>query len=139
MAFAAGAFLPVQAGLNARLGRAVSSPVYASFLSFIVGTLALAVYILVTRQQGSWAGLRSASALDWTGGILGAFYVTVIILAFPRIGPALTFGLVVAGQMIISAVLDHTHTLVAVQHSFNVYRLIGILLIIGGVVMLRKF
>jgi bacterial/archaeal transporter family-2 protein len=139
MALMAGAFLPLQAGLNARMGKVAGNPVYGSFISFVVGSIALLIYILATRQQGSWVGLKSASPVDWTGGIMGAFYVTVIILAFPRIGPALTFGLVVAGQMIISVLLDHTNILVAQQHSFNVYRLAGILLIIGGVLMIRKF
>lgn len=139
LAFAAGAFLPIQAGLNARLGKVAGNPVYASFVSFIIGTVALLIYIIVTRQQGSWAGLRSAAPADWTGGVLGAFYVTVIILAFPKIGPALTFGLVVAGQMIISVVLDHTNILVAQQHTFNIFRFIGVLLVIAGVVIIRKF
>ena len=139
MAFASGAFLPVQAGLNTRLGKATGNAVYASLISFLVGALALVLYIVATRQQGTLAGLRSAALIDWGGGIIGAFYVTVIILAFPKIGPALTFGLVVAGQMIMSVVLDHSNTLVAEQHSFNLYRLLGIALIIGGVVLLRKF
>lgn len=139
MAFVAGAFLPVQAGLNARLGKTAENPVYAAFISFVVGSLALLIYIVVTRQPGNWSALRSASLIDWTGGILGAFYVTVIILAFPRIGPALTFGLVVAGQMAISLFLDHANILVAHQHSFNLYRFLGILLVIGGVILIRKF
>ena len=139
MAFASGVFLPIQAGLNTRLGKAAGNPVYASLISFVVGAAALLIYVLVTRQQGTLAQVKEAPLLDWTGGILGAFYVTVIILAFPRIGPALTFGLVVAGQMIMSVVLDHTNTLVAAQHSFNLYRMLGIVLIIAGVVILRKF
>ena len=139
MAFASGAFLPIQAGLNTRLGKAAGNPVYASLVSFVVGAVALVIYIILTRQQGTLADIKSAPLIDWTGGILGAFYVTVIILAFPKIGPAMTFGLVVAGQMIVSVVLDHTNTLVAAQHSFNLYRLLGIALIIGGVVILRKF
>jgi len=133
-----GSLLPVQAGLNTRLGNATGNAVYASLISFVVGGIALLVYIIVTRQQGSMEGAKAAPLLDWTGGLIGALYVTVTILAFPKIGPAMTFGLVVAGQMIMSVVLDHTNTLVAQQHSFNLYRLLGIALIIGGVVLIRK-
>ena len=139
LALASGALLPIQAGLNTRMGKAAGNAVYASLISFIVGGIALIFYIVLTRQEGTFAGIGSAPLIDWAGGILGAFYVTVIILAFPRIGPAMTFGLVVAGQMIMSVVLDHTNILVAQQHSFNLYRLLGIALIIGGVVILRKF
>lgn len=139
IAFTAGSFLPIQAGLNAQLGKAVNNPVSATLISFIVGTIALVTYILVTRQSISWEGLRTAHPVLWLGGLLGAFYLTVIILAFPRLGPALTFGLVVAGQMAISVLLDHTNTLVAQPHAFNFYRLIGIILIVAGVIMIRKF
>ena len=139
LTLAAGSLLPIQAGLNTRLGKVTGNAVYASLISFIVGGIALVIYIIVTRQQGNFAGAKAAPVIDWTGGLIGALYVTVTILAFPRIGPALMFGLVVAGQMIMSVVLDHTNTLVAEQHSFNFYRLLGIALIIGGVVILRRF
>ena len=139
LVLAAGSLLPVQAGLNTRLGNATGNAVYAALISFVVGGIALLVYIVVSPQQGSMEGAKAARIIDWMGGIIGALYVTVTILAFPRIGPAMTFGLVVAGQMIMSVVLDHTNTLVAEPHSFNLYRLLGIAMIIGGVVILRKF
>ena len=139
IAFMSGAFLPIQAGLNTRLGKTIESPVHASLISFIVGALAVLVFSLITKQPVSWAGLRSAPGHVWLGGILGAFYVTAIILAFPRIGPAMTFGLVVAGQMIISVLLDHFNILVTQQHPVNVWKLLGIVLIVAGVVIIRKF
>jgi transporter family-2 protein len=135
----AGAFLPIQAGLNARLGKAADSPVYAAMFSFLVGALGLILYILLTRQTISWAGVRAAPLSLWAGGLLGAFYVTVIVLAFPRLGPGLTFGLVVAGQMVISLMLEHFNILVANPSPINYMKVLGIALIIAGVVILRRF
>ena len=139
MAFVAGSFLPIQAGLNAKMGKAIASPVYASLISFIGGAVALLLYVLVTRQSINFSDLKSAPSATWLAGVLGAFFVTVVIYAFPRIGPALTFGLVVAGQMVISVVLDHANILVAHPHPFNLYRLLGIVLIVAGVIIVRKF
>lgn len=139
LALLAGAILPIQAGLNARMGRAIENPVYAALISFVTGTIFLFVYILLTRQQANWEGIRSVPATTWLAGLLGAFFVTIMILAFPRIGPALTFGLVVLGQMTISLLLDHFNTLVANPHPINLWRVFGILLIIAGVVIVRKF
>lgn len=138
IALMSGAFLPIQAGLNTRLGKAVESPVHASLISFIVGAIAVLLYSMLTKQHAVWAGLRNAPVYVWIGGLLGAFYVTAIILAFPRIGPAMTFGIVVAGQMIMSVLLDHFDILVAQQHSINVWKLLGIFLIVTGVVIIRK-
>jgi len=139
MAFISGAFLPIQAGLNTKLGKAGESPVHASTISFVVGTVALLLYILFTQQSVSWEGIKSAPGYVWIGGVLGAFYVTVIILAFPQLGPGLTFGLVVAGQLIISALLEHFNVLVAQQQSISPMRVFGIVLVVVGVVIVRKF
>ncbi|MBS1563370.1 MAG: DMT family transporter, partial [Bacteroidetes bacterium] len=95
--------------------------------------------MLLTRQHVQLSGLKTAPLYLWSGGILGAFYVTVIILAFPKIGPALTFGLVVAGQMITSLLLGHFNILVEHPSPVNVWKLLGVLLVIGGVVIIRKF
>ncbi|MPR35808.1 DMT family transporter [Salmonirosea aquatica] len=139
LAFLKGAFLPIQAGLNTRLGKAAGSPVYASMFSFVVGAIGLIIYILLTRQSISWSGVREAPGYVWIGGLLGAFYVTVIILAFPKLGPGLTFGLVVAGQMILSVVLEHNNILVAQQNPINAMKILGIALVIAGVIIIRKF
>ncbi|MEO5978182.1 MAG: DMT family transporter [Chryseolinea sp.] len=135
----AGAFLPIQAGLNSRLGKAIQSPVYASLISFLVGVVALVLYIGVTSQQITWSAMKAAPAYSWLGGILGAFYVTVVVLAFPKLGPAFTFGLLVLGQMFISLFLDHFNLLVAQQQSINIWRIVGVILIVSGVVLIRKF
>ncbi len=138
-AFLAGAFLPIQAGLNAKLGKAGSSPIHASMISFFIGAIAVASYIIITKQTVSWAGIKTAPAYAWIGGFLGAFYVTIVILAFPKLGPALTFGLVVTGQMLISALFEHFNILVAQQHPITIWRLLGFLLVIVGVIIIRKF
>lgn len=138
--FVCGALLPLQAGLNARLGKSIGSPVYASLFSFMVGALSVAVYLLFSKDTVSWAGLKSASIYSWIGGgLFGAIFITASMLALPRIGMALTFGLIVAGQVIIAVLLDHFNILVAEQHPINLWRVLGILLIIGGVVIVRKF
>jgi transporter family-2 protein len=139
IAFLSGAFLPIQAGLNTKLGKSLESPVFASMISFVVGATAIILYILLTRESVSLASMRTAPYYAWMGGILGAFYVTAIILSFPRIGPAMTFGLVVAGQMVIAVALDHFNILVAQQHPINLWRILGIVLIVTGVIIIRKF
>jgi transporter family-2 protein len=139
VALMAGAVFPFQAGLNARLAKSIANPVYASMISFIVGAVALAFYAMVSKQQVSIEGLKSAPAYVWIAGALGAFYVTAVILAFPKIGPALTFGLVVAGQMSVSLFIDHFKLLGAQPNPVNTYKIIGLLLIVAGVVMIRKF
>lgn len=140
LAAAAGAMLPIQAGLNAKMGKAVGDPVYASLISFVVGALVLFVYALIAKvdlTQITQAGTAHWSV--WTAGLLGAFYVTAVIMLVPKIGVALTFGLVVTGQLGLSLVLDHYGLLGLPVHPVNWQRIAGILLTIGGVVLIRKY
>jgi transporter family-2 protein len=135
----AGTFLPLQAGLNARFGRALDNPVFASLISFVIGALVVALFILVSKQPILLVGLKRAPYYVWLGGVAGALYVTITILAFPRIGPALTFGLVVLGQMVMAIILDHFNILVNLQHQVNLWRIAGVVMIIGGVILIRNF
>ena len=138
--FICGSLLPLQGGINTRLGKSIESPVYASLITFMVGALVMGFYILFTKETISWVGLKSASVYSWFGGgILGAVYITLTMMALPRIGMALTFGIVIAGQVIIAVLLDHFNILVAQQHNINIWRVLGILLIILGVSVVRKF
>ncbi|MEQ6118171.1 DMT family transporter [Reichenbachiella sp. MALMAid0571] len=139
MALLAGAFLPVQAGLNTKLGKVVESPVYASMFSFLVGTVGLLAYIVFTRQTVAWSAIKEVPNYVWIGGLMGAFYVTVIILAFPKLGPGLTFGLVVAGQMIISVLMEHFNVLVAQQNPINYMKILGIILVVAGTIIIREY
>ena len=139
MAFAAGAFLPIQAAMNSKLAKTGGSPFHASMISFAVGALALISYILISAQAVSWKGLREAPTYAWAGGILGAFYVTVIVLAFPKIGPGLTFGLVVAGQLLLSMLMEHYQFLGTQLQPISIGRILGMLLIVAGVYIMKKF
>src|SRR6476661_4015643 len=95
----AGALMPFQGGVNSLLSRHVNSSILASFFSFAGGTILLFLYALLTRQTVSWEGIRSAPWYAWLGGACGAFALTAIILCMPRLGPGVTVGLIVAGQM----------------------------------------
>ncbi len=135
----AGCALPFQGTINGRLGKSIDSPVYAAFFSFLIGTIALLGYTLITQGPIKLQNLKQVPLYEWSGGIIGAFYVLVVILMLPRLGAALTFSLVVAGQMIVSLLLDHTGILVASAHPINIWRALGLALVIGGVILVRKF
>jgi transporter family-2 protein len=140
VALVCGALLPVQAGLNARLGKSLDSPLFASMFTFIVGAVSLGLCLPFARESLNWSAAKTAPVSTWIGGgLTGAFFITFTMLALPRLGMALTFGLVVAGQMIVAVVLDHFGVLIELPHPFNGWRLLGILLITSGVVLVRRF
>ncbi len=137
---AAGMVAPLQAGLNGKMGRAIGDPFYAALISFAVGTLGLFCYALITRVE--FANIRHAANIHWTvwsAGLLGAFYVTVILILTPKLGSALTFGLIVAGQLGMALFLDHFGILGVPVQALSWQRLLGIALITAGVILIRKY
>jgi len=138
LAIISGAMLPIQAALNGKVGRAVGDPVYAALISFIVGSIGLLAYVLLSKTAlYSITETRDLPWTVWLAGILGAFYVACIIILAPRIGVALTFALVVTGQLGISLVMDHFGLIGVPVREINLYKVMGILLIIAGAVMIR--
>jgi transporter family-2 protein len=140
LALAAGAMMPTQAAINNKLAGYVQSPISAAFISFLIGTVALFFYMLATGTPlGSLVNIKESPPIAWIGGLLGAFFVTCTVILAPRIGVAMTFSLIVAGQMLITLILDHFGFLGLPVKEINLARIGGILLISAGVVIIRKF
>ncbi len=140
LALLCGAILPIQAGINAKMGDAVNDPIYGALISFVVGLIGLAIYAVVTKVDfATISNLRTADWTVWTGGLMGAFYVVATIILVPKIGAALTFGLIVAGQMLVSVILDHYGLLGVPIQPINWQRVLGILMLIGGFLLIRNF
>jgi len=51
----------------------------------------------------------------------------------------MTFSLIIAGQMMVALVLDHFGFLGLEQRPVTIPRILGILLITGGVVLIRRY
>jgi transporter family-2 protein len=140
LAVLAGFCLPTQAGINAQLNLWCRSSILAATISFAVGTLALLIYALILRIPWPPAGTVSRYPWwIWSGGLLGAFLVVSTILLAPRLGAASMVSLVVAGQMLASVFLDQFGLLGYEVHPFNAWRLIGVMMLVGGVVMIKSF
>jgi bacterial/archaeal transporter family-2 protein len=140
LALLAGTMMPTQAAINNKLAVVVDSPILAAFVSFFVGTVGLLVYVLISGVPlGNLASVKNAPAIAWIGGLLGAFFVTSTVVLVPRLGVAMTFSLIIAGQMIVTLVIDHFGLLGVPVKEVSLARIAGILLISGGVILIRKF
>jgi transporter family-2 protein len=136
----AGALIPLQAGVNAQLTRWVGHPVTASLVSFAVGTLALFVYAAALRPQ--LPGMRALAAAPWwvwAGGLLGSVFVTAAAAFAPRLGAATFISVTIAGQVLVSILLDHFGALGFAARPVTPLRLFGALLLVAGVLLVRKF
>lgn len=133
-----GAATALQGPTNARLAVAVGSPVNAAFVSFFVGTIALGLLALTLQTRPDAAAVKALPAWAWLGGLYGCLFVVAAAWGVPRFGAALTIVLMVAGQLALSLVLDHFGALGVPQQSISPVRIAGVLLVIGGVLLVRR-
>jgi transporter family-2 protein len=136
--FCAGALIATQAGVNAQLARSLGSPVLAATVSFVVGTLALAVWALALYRQ--WPGKAAALAAPWwawTGGLLGAVFVLATAALARRLGAATLISVAIAGQITFALVLDHFGLVGFPVRPMSAWRVAGACLLISGTVLIR--
>jgi transporter family-2 protein len=70
--------------------------------------------------------------------LLGATYVLLTIVIGPRLGAAALLALVVTGQMVAAMILDHNGWLGFIQHSINLWRVLGAALLVTGTVVILR-
>lgn len=133
-----GAATALQAPTNARMMGAVGSPVNAAFVSFAVGTAALGFLALVMQVRPDLAASRALPWYAWVGGLYGAIFVVAAAWGVPRLGVATTIILMVAGQLLLSVVLDHFGAMGMPKQPISWGRVAGIGLVIAGVLLVRR-
>lgn len=135
----AGAFIAIQAPINAALGRGLGLPVAGGAVSFAVGAAFLTL-VSLTLAGAQHVALDWKAPAAWTflaGGLLGGSYVTVALLLAPRIGAAATMAFVVTGQLIAGVVLDRLGFLGMAVREITVGRLAGAALLLTGALLVR--
>lgn len=138
-AFLTGLAITVQAGVNANLRQAMTNPVLAASISFGTGFLILLLILFATGGTvPPVETIRQVNWWKWTGGLIGAVYVTTVIVSVPKIGTANLVSLSVAGQLVAALVLDHYGLLGFAEHPANGWRLLGIALIMAGAMLVVR-
>jgi len=137
----AGAFLALQAPVNAELARGLGLPVAAAAISFLAGAVVLAgISAAIVRVDGF--------ALDWrapapwlfvAGGCLGGAYVTIATMLVPRAGAMATMAFIVTGQLLGGMIVDRLGLLGVAVREVSLGRAAGAMLLVAGALMIRMF
>jgi bacterial/archaeal transporter family-2 protein len=132
-----GVFLASQASINAALARSLGDPILAACISFGVGFLLLAA---ISVYRGSWpsgGAVAAAPWWSWLGGLLGAFYVAVVIWGVPQLGVVSTVATLIFGQVAAALILDAIGAFGLPVQAISWQRLLAAGMILGGVMLSR--
>ena len=134
----AGVSFVIQQAVNADLRASIGSAAWAGFVSYLGGTVCMLVLALVLREAvPAMADIHRSDWWAWTGGFFGTVYIAMSIFLVPRLGAAFFVALLVAGQMVASVAFDHFGALGLSEHSVDIPRLIGAVLLVVGVALIR--
>jgi transporter family-2 protein len=124
-----GGLVALQAPINSILGRTIGTW-QAAFVSFAIGTVALAlVAALATGGLGQIARVRDVSLVYLTGGLLGAIYVTCILVTVRTLGAGGVVAATIAAQLAVSVVVDRFGLLGVDKQPITVGRVAGVVLL----------
>jgi len=134
-------FIALQAPINAALARGLGQPVAAAAASFLAGSVVL-VAISLALSQAQGVSLAWRVPPPWmfvAGGLLGAVYVTSVIVLTPRLGTAATMAFIVTGQLLAGLVLDHTGAFGFLERDITPGRMAGAVLLVLGALLIRVY
>ncbi|WP_412034115.1 DMT family transporter [Pollutimonas sp. M17] len=137
LAVTAGAMLPLQALVNARLGRAIGGPLWAAALSALLVAAILACAALASGR--TWPRPSQMTGLPWwawTGGLCGAVVLSATTAVAPRIGAANMIALVMAGQVTAAMALDRLGWFEMAVQPFSFQRTAAAGLLLAGAVLM---
>lgn len=135
----AGASVAIQQVLNANLRTALNSGAWSGFVSYFIGVACMALLAVALRDPVP--SVAMAGRIPWWaygGGLFGAIFIALAIFLVPQLGAATFIVLLVTGQMVASVTFDNFGWLGLAQRPIDLPRLMGIALLIGGCVLIRR-
>ncbi|EHT3480865.1 DMT family transporter [Staphylococcus pseudintermedius] len=136
----AGAVIPVQTSINSRLSRFTQSSLYASAISFTVGTLLLVILNFILNPHLLAAEAFGHYHFDYywyVGGLMGVIYLTGNMILLPRIGASLTVVTTITGQILMSMLIDTFGWFNVDVQALHVMKVLGIVLLLIGIILMN--
>ena len=126
-------------GAYAQLAGAVGNPVQATTVAFFVATMVLLLFCI---GNGSVRLVGKAFSRDypwwmWIGGLCGATIVFGNAWLVPHVGVGVFAMALLVGQLALSMLMEHRGWLGAPRKHISWVQIVGILLMIGGVALIR--
>ncbi len=138
-AFVTGSLIPLQLVFNAQLGVITRSPYSAGLIVMIVGLLTMTLTSLIMRPSfPSLADISNSPATAYLGGLIASVYMVAIIFVSPKLGVGLTTAAILCGQLAMAIVLDHLGAFGNPQIPINLWRIVGVLMMLGGVAAIKS-
>jgi transporter family-2 protein len=133
-----GGLIALQPAMNAELAKRIGSPFGAGVLSIFVSFALVVAIFLGSRQPFAVSAVPSLPFYLWFGGAIGVVFVVGTLWLAPKLGAALLFAAIVAGQLIVATIADFRGFGGLEAETFSPWKIVGIVLVVAGVVAFQR-
>ncbi|HST18985.1 MAG TPA: DMT family transporter [Gaiellaceae bacterium] len=129
----------VQVAVMGRFGERIGVLEALAFATAIQLVLSFGILLVARTGFGGLGDAFRAPVWMWLGGVMGLTVVFTITFAQPRIGATATIGILIAGQLVMGALIDRFGLFGVEQIAISPARAIGIALLgIGAALSLVR-
>ena len=134
-----GGLVALQAPINSGLGKSIGT-FQAAFVSFTIGTVLLAAIAGVAGGGfgGISGGVREVAPQYLIGGLLGAAYVTTVLVTVRALGAGGVTAATITGQLAMSVAVDHFGWLGVERDPLSLDRVAGLVLLAAGTFLIVR-
>jgi bacterial/archaeal transporter family-2 protein len=129
LAVLAGLAGSVQVAVMGRFGDRIGTVEALTFSTAVQLVLSFTILVVARSGFGGIGGAVRAPAWMWLGGVMGLTVVFAITFAQPRIGATATIGILIAGQLVMGALIDRFGLFGVERIDISTPRAIGIVLL----------
>ena len=126
--------------MNGALRNALSNPWLASVVSFLpVIAFLTVVFVCLPRPLPSAQGLDQMPWWAPLGGLIGSVAVVAGLMFVDKVGAGAFAGLTITANLVMSLFIDKFGLFGMPVHELNLWRILGGLLMVGGVALIALF
>ncbi len=125
-----GMAIAMQAPLAALIGKQLG--IFESVFIVHLGGLIAVAALLLFMGGGRLNEWQSVPLYAWTAGVFGVIAVGSTAFMIPRIGVATAITLIIAGQLIVAALIDHFGLVGVTTKALTLERVAGLGLVLIG-------
>lgn len=133
-----GVAMAIQGSINSALGKVVGLW-ETTFIVHLTGLLVVTVLLFVCRiGDGCLADISRAPWYTYLGGVLGVLIVYAVVRSIPKVGVAPATTAIILGQVFTAGLVDHFGLFGMHKIPFNIYNVLGTLMMAGGAWLILK-
>ncbi len=129
--------MSIQGVFNTGVTKQTSIWVSAAFVQLTAFIVCIIAWF-ITGREGNFGGLfKIDSKYMLLGGVIGAFITITVVKGVDALGPTKAIMLIVTSQLIVAYLIELLGIFGAEKADFEWHRLIGVILVIGGILTFK--